>query len=403
MPCRHEGFFGNDTLLPIVPRILTSVVMSGPSKDDALGGDSQSPNPESNDHEVVRDRITNRTFNEWYSEQQFQNNILEGQAYFNGPSPPKDPGQHTPSKLLQCHRKTSYARKNAPQEGTPPEGLFWIGSEFEEQVVVPFLQAMTTPNTYVTNSLWIDTEIAIGGTELSLRGSTDPTIVTADAEPLFVTEIKTTTSLDHLSEPKPHHRAQLHAYLYALDQEYDHSITEGMIVYGSRKTLNIESFHIQFDPNFWERVVDWMRTQTEYEQSTELPPATPERDWECNYCSFKHRCGEVETPYTDTGCDGLLPVFDKYDRQNLQEYLEAHEDRDARLTPTLAHHFPDLVEKFGVYDWRCSGCGASFDWNTVDWNGNGDDLPFCPDCAEAGDLVTLSGPEADSQLNAGRE
>ncbi len=349
------------------------------------------------------DRITNRAFNEWYSEQQFQNNILEGQAYFNGPSPPKDPEQHTPSKLLQCHRKTSYARKNAPREGTPPEGLFWIGSEFEKQVVVPFLQAMTTPNTYVANSLWIDTEIAIGGTELSLRGSTDPAIVTADAEPLFVTEIKTTTSLDHLSEPKPHHRAQLHAYLYALDQEYDHSITKGLVVYGSRKTLNIESFHVRFEPKFWEHVVDWMQTQTEYEQSSELPPATPERDWECNYCSFKHRCGEAETPYIDTGCDGLLPVFDKYDRQNLQEYLEAHEDHNARLTPTLAHHFPDLVEKFGVYDWGCSACGSSFDWDGVDWDGNVDDLPFCPECAEAGELVTLSGPEAGSQLNVDPE
>ena len=377
--------------------------MSGPTKDGHLGTESSPPDSEFDAQQVVRERITNRAFNEWYSERQFKTNILEGKAYFNSPSPPKAPERHTPSKLLQCHRKASYARKNAPREGTPPEGLFWIGSEFEEQVIVPFLQDITTSETYVTNSLWIDTEIVVGEKELQVRGSTDPAIVNADAEPLFVTEIKTTTSLDHLSEPKPHHRAQLHAYLYALDREYDHSITDGMIVYGSRKTLDIEAFRVEFDPEFWERVVNWMRAQTEYEQAGELPPAAPERDWECNYCSFKHRCGEAKTPYADTGHNGLLPVFDEYDRQNLDEYLEAHTDRGARLTPTLAHHFPDLVEQFGVYDWGCSRCGGSFEWDSVDWNGNVDDLPFCPDCAEAGDLVTLSGPEADMQLDPDRE
>jgi len=377
--------------------------MTDPSGDKPPESESPPPSSESDVHSVVRDRITNREFNEWYSEQQFQNNILEGKAYFNGPSPPKNPEQHTPSKLLQCHRRASYARKNAPREGSQPEGLFWIGSEFEVQLIVPFLQDITTANTYVANSLWIDAELAVSGTELQVRGSTDPAIVNADADPLFVTEIKTTTSLDHLSNPKPHHRAQLHAYLYALNKEYDRSITEGMIVYGSRKTFDIEAFHVRFDPEFWERVVDWMRTQTEYERAGELPPATPERDWECNYCSFKHRCGEANTPYSDTGYDGLLPVFDEYARQNLQEYLEAHEDRDARLTPTLAHHFPDLVETFGAYDWGCSACGASFDWDRVDWDGNADDLPFCSDCSEEGNLVTLSGPEADSQLSVNRE
>jgi CRISPR-associated exonuclease Cas4 len=372
--------------------------MSETPSDERSEQETHSPGCEPS-AQVVLNRITNQTFNDWYSEQQFQTNILEGKAYFNGPSPPKDPEQHTPSKLLQCHRKASYARKNAPREGTPPEGLFWIGSEFEEQVIVPFLQNITTPNTYVANSLWIDTEIVTGGAELRVRGSTDPAIVNSDAEPLFVTEIKTTTSLDHLSRPKPHHRAQLHAYLYALNQEYDHSITEGMIVYGSRKTFDIEAFYLEFDLEFWERVVDWMRVQTEYEQSGELPPATPVRDWECNYCSFKHRCGKTDTPYSDIGYDGLLPVFNGYDRQNLEEYLEAHEDRDARLTPTLGHKFPSLTDEYSVYDWHCVSCGTSFTWNEIEWDGNTDDPPFCPECTERGDLVTLSGPEPDKQLD----
>lgn len=373
--------------------------MSDPPTETPTGDGRVSENSDVDVPQAVLNRITSREFTEWYSEQQFQTNILEGQAYFNGPSPPKDPDRHSPSKLLQCHRKASYARQNAPREGTPPEGLFWIGSEFEEEVVVPFLQNITTPETYVTNSLWIDAEIVVDGTALQVRGSTDPAIVTAEADPVLLTEIKTTSSLDHLSEPKEHHRAQLHAYLYALNDEYDHDITEGLIVYGCRKTLDIEVFHVEFDSVFWKNIVDWMATQTEYENSGELPPATPERDWECSYCSFKHRCGEANTPYTDIGYEGLLPVFDGYDRQNLAEYLEAHEDGDVRLTPTLAYQFPDLVEEYGAYDWSCSACDSSFAWDEVDWSTDVDNLPICPFCTESGDLVTLSGPAPDEQLS----
>lgn len=361
------------------------------------------PSPQQSDSEMtgaqaIHDRITNRAFNEWYSEQQFQSNILEGKAYFNGPSQPKDPNHHTPSKLLQCHRKTAYARQNAPREGTQPKGLFWFGTEFEEQVIVPFLQSITTPDIYVTNSVWIDTRITHDGTTLCVRGATDPAIVTADGDPLLVTEIKTTTSLDHLSAPKPHHRAQLHAYLHALDAEYDHDLTTGLILYGSRETLDIRAFRVDFDPSFWDDIVAWIAAQTEFEQAGELPPASPERDWECNYCSFKHRCGQADTPYSDIGTDGLLPVFDRYDRQNLQEYLDAHDDRDARLTPTLAHQFPNLAAEYGAYDWSCSRCGESYAWEEVDWGSDTESLPFCPACADVGNLVTLSGPAADTQL-----
>ena len=361
--------------------------------------DQSASTPDSRVTEMVANRVSNEAFGDWYTEQQIEENILNGQAYFNGPSPPKPPEKHTPSKLLQCHRKTSYARQNAAKEFTLPEGLFWIGSEFEEQIIVPFLQDhVTTSDTYVQNSVWVDTGVTVNGNTLSLRGSTDPAIVNADADPLFLTEIKTTTSLDHLSEPKPHHHAQLHAYLYALDEEHDHDVTEGMIVYGSRKTLDIAVFHVEFDAAFWNEIVDWMATQTEYQEAGELPPAEPERDWECSYCPYKHRCGEADTPYTDIGHEGLLPLFDAYDRQNLEEYLKAHTDADAKLTPTLAHTYPDLAEQYGAYKWSCPACSETHDWDKIEWSGDTDDPPICPKCVESGNFTTLSGPEPDEQL-----
>lgn len=43
------------------------------------------------------DTISNTEFNEWYREKQFEDNILAGKEYFNGPSRPKDPEQHSPT------------------------------------------------------------------------------------------------------------------------------------------------------------------------------------------------------------------------------------------------------------------------------------------------------------------
>ncbi|TMT81375.1 hypothetical protein E2L06_15345 [Haloterrigena sp. H1] len=42
-----------------------------------------------NNIQALVEQISNLRFNAWYDEQQFEQNILEGQAYFNGPSPPK--------------------------------------------------------------------------------------------------------------------------------------------------------------------------------------------------------------------------------------------------------------------------------------------------------------------------
>jgi len=161
--------------------------MSDHPDDDTNTTNQSEPTPNSTvpGMERVVDRISNSEFNEWYAEQQIETNILNGKAYFNGPSPPKDPERHTPSKLLQCHRKAIYARQNAPREDTPPEGLFWIGSEFEEEIIVPFLQDIAPDELYVQNSLWIDTTIEVDESDVQLCGSTDPAIVTEDASQYF--------------------------------------------------------------------------------------------------------------------------------------------------------------------------------------------------------------------------
>lgn len=77
-------------------------------------------------------------------------NVLQGRAFFNSPPPVNEPERHSPSQLLQCPRKVSYRRRNAPKEGESPDGIFWVGERVEEELVVPFLQdAVAVDGTYV--------------------------------------------------------------------------------------------------------------------------------------------------------------------------------------------------------------------------------------------------------------
>lgn len=349
--------------------------------------------PKTTRRKRIVDAISNASFNEWYQEEQFTENILEGRPYFNGASPPPEAAKHSPSKLLQCHRRVRYYAENTPQEGDPPQGLFWVGSKFEEEIVVPYLlDAVTTESTYVRNSMWIDTTLD-EDPDIRVKGVTDPVIVDADGDPLLVTEIKTTSSLEYLDGPKTHHKAQLHAYMYALDEAYDRSITDGILLYGGRDTLDITAFHIPFDDQFWyDRVVPWMQTQTQYRRHDDLPPSDPVFDWECDMCPFKNRCGQTDAPYSDTGFSGLLPAFEGYRKQQLVEYFDAYPD--AKLTPTLAEDFPELAEKQGVYKWECRSCGATYSWCEVDEESAS---PLCDECAAEGELCTLVVPSPSEQ------
>jgi CRISPR/Cas system-associated exonuclease Cas4 (RecB family) len=336
--------------------------------------------------ERLSEKITEKSFDEWYREREFTQNIREGTPYFNGPSSIKPPEKHSPSRLLQCHRKAFYRRLNAPEESRDPKGIFWIGSRFEEDIALPFLrEAVAGRGEYVTNSQWINLTVETDVGDLSLKGETDPVIVDDDAKPLLLTEIKTKRSVDGLESPNPHHRAQAHAYMKGLTKKHDKDVKDTVILYGGRTDLAIQPFHVKFDKSFWEKtVVAWAETQTSYQLNQRLPPADPEYDWECQFCSYKNRCGEGKSHHSDVDSDGLLSGFDGYPREKVIEYLESHPDD--KLTPTLAYQYPELVESYGVADWCCSKCDSVIGWQEVNPNTE----PLCPRCAERGEIASLS-------------
>jgi hypothetical protein len=64
--------------------------------------------------------------------------------------------------LLQCHRKLVYRKENAPAESEMAHGILWVGSRFEEDVVLPYLRdAVADDGLFVTNSLYVDFELTV--------------------------------------------------------------------------------------------------------------------------------------------------------------------------------------------------------------------------------------------------
>ncbi|MFB6152751.1 MAG: PD-(D/E)XK nuclease family protein [Halodesulfurarchaeum sp.] len=337
------------------------------------------------------DRLEKADFQDWYRERDRRENARQGHFHRNVPTgdPPTD--LHFPHTLLQCHRKRRYEEAGAPAETVPPHGRFWMGSRLESELVLPFLaDRVAAPDESVTAGIGFEAPVETDAGRLRLRGRTDPVITTADGTVLLPTEVKTKRNVDGGITPGEHHLAQLHAYMQGLSATRDRPVSEAALVYVSRADLAVRTFRVTFDAAFWqERVLPWLRRQTTYRETGDLPPANPEQGWECDRCPFRNRCGEGRHPAGDVGPVGFLPNL-QYPRAAVMDHLRAAPG--TRLTPTLARTYPELAASHSVADWHCPVCGSRYEPLDVDSGPGTEEAPSCPACRASGDFVTLEGP-----------
>lgn len=364
-----------------------------------------STRPESRPHvQTVIEAIHTDAFDSWYRDQKIKQHMRDGQPWRHTPASVKPPNQHAPHRLLQCQRKAYYATQNAPKEDAQPTGVFWTGTRIEEDIVLPFLEDVAadvddTP-AYVQNSMWVDYELETDAGELQIRGSTDPVICTRQGDPILPTEVKAKQSFDGLDDEDPtpadRHRAQLHAYLHGLNQTVSYPVQTGLVIYVDREHHDLRAMTVEFDHEFWTKTVcEWMATQSTYRLEGAIPPAEPEHDWECGYCSYRQRCGKGDEPYRDEPVDGFLPLV-SYPREQVDRALRA-EGGTETLTPALAYHYSELAAQYDVADWHCPSCSEAINWEVIDWDGDLTKPPVCPHCASNNQFATLSGPAPGTQ------
>lgn len=357
--------------------------------DHQLPDNQIAPTSSGTDTDVdIGSRIETR-LPEWKNNKQTRQNIEAGNAHYNTPAAPPEASVFRPNRLLQCHRKQYYRDHNAPKESAAPAGLYFAGSKLEEELLLPYLRDQVSnwsESLYVANSLWIEETLTVAGTSVTIRGSTDPVVVKRNGTPTYVTEVKSKAELPESPTASPHHRAQLHAYMAGLSAKHDCEIRSGAVIYVSRKTLEMAVVPVSFDEDFWEDIGIWMATLAEARAQERLPPAEPEHDWECSYCSFANRCGQAsETAVADRPPTGFVAGV-AYPRRAVEAHLDAYPD--VALPATLAVQYPDLAEAFEVAYPYCPTCDREIR------NLDGIDLqsgtPLCPHCAEEGTIAELS-------------
>lgn len=355
------------------------------------------------DLDGLDDALNGRNFRSWRRDQEYRENIKDDNSEYNNGGYEVTAERHSPHTIRQCRRKQWYREQNAPQETAPPDGVFTIGSILEEEFIEPWIEALAVEyGGYVANSLWLESSIETEVGELTLAGSTDPAIVDKNAVPHALTEVKSKSSLSNLDSPSDHHKAQLHAYLYNAREEHDlGDYPQGYIIYIGKKRLDVQVFRVDFDEEFFrQRVLKWCKQMTFCRVEGILPKADPCQSWECKLCEYRGRCGNYggddrNLPWEDIGADGLLPLFD-YPVEAVIEYMRSNQN--AKLTPTVAHINPGLTEVYDVFDWECQRCMETFTWDSFEeWNGDVENPPWCPHCADDDMHAELSGPLPQEQ------
>lgn len=406
--------------------------------------------------ERYRNDITGRNFEAWHRNFEARRNLEEGYGTSrNNPASAPDDNRHSPSSLLQCHRKIYYRSKNAPREYPMPHGVFIMGHFIEEEVVEPWLrERVIAEDEFIGNAGHVDfTEDTESGQSLRFGGSHDPTITDVQGHTLALTEVKSTGSDPHwIDKIKDHHKAQAHAYMKGLKQK-DDPLTEyppAFVIYVQKESLEVFPFFLEFDEDFWQNtVVDWAEQNSGYRVNNILPDSTPymgqdenhtkNSTFECDYCDYRNRCGnynkrDKEHKYDDTlPTNGSGVVTETFHDQVKKGFLPLKvypEDAvvghalaytDVKLTPTIAANYPEMVnnpsarlksriadrnqettmkKKFGsipkrdVHDWVCPDCDTTYDFEEFDWwEGDVDNAPYCDHCQETNDdYVSLRGP-----------
>lgn len=361
--------------------------MTVPNGNTIIGSDHR----DDIDTDTIKNDISPETFRSWRQRQKYRENIKAGNHEYNMGGYDVEPRRHSPHELAQCPRKIHYREQNAPRENESPDGVFFVGTQIEEEIVEPYLDDIAEQhNLFVQNSKWVECEIEtddVGAIEI--KGSTDPVICDADGDPHICTEIKSTKSLEYLDGPREHHLAQLRAYQYAISQEHG-EIPDGLLLYVDKTTLELRVYSPEFDENWFEHyVVDWAASLTEHRLNNELPPADPQQDWECDNCEFKERCGRGDSPVKAQPAEGFLPVTE-YPISAIGEYLRAHET--ARVSPSIAMENPEIADLYNVDPWVCRRCNAQYDWGSLEEDRSFSERPDCPDCAADGKQTPLRGP-----------
>jgi CRISPR-associated exonuclease Cas4 len=208
--------------------------------------------------------------------------------YLHREKRPKSIGRYYPSEIGYCMRKVWFSYKYPMETEKDLIRIFHLGNILHD-FIVSVLKSEKNP------------EVELLETELPFRMNIDDFIISGRIDDLvlvkednrkFLVEVKSTRSVDAITEPVHTHLVQLQLYMHAM------GIHDGIILYVEKNNLHSKTFEVKFDEEIAKQAVQRFKTLHEHLKLNKVPEAEAKNNekikWMCKYCEYKDRCEFVE-------------------------------------------------------------------------------------------------------------
>ncbi len=203
-------------------------------------------------------------------------------------------GRYYPSEIGQCMRKTWYSFRNPKPFDKELKKVFEAGNRLHEFVADVFQSDKVEEVELVEKEVPFEINID----DFTISGRIDDLIKIKIGNKEALVEVKSTKDLKYMEEASESHVMQLQLYLHA------RKITEGVLLYLEKNTLKSKTFHIVYDPNVFNQVIERFRLLHKKLVTGQLPPPESRLDqdksWMCRSCQYAEECFK-DTPNISLG------------------------------------------------------------------------------------------------------
>jgi len=208
-------------------------------------------------------------------------------------------GRYYPSEVGQCMRKTWYAFRNPKPFDKELKKVFEAGNRLHEFVADVFKSDKVEEVELVEKEVPFE----LNFDDFTISGRIDDLIKIKLGNKEALVEVKSTKDLRYMEEASESHVMQLQLYLHA------RQIKEGILLYLEKNTLKSKTFHVVYDENVFNQVIERFRLLHKKLIDGKLPSPESRLDdnkrWMCISCQYAEDCFK-DTPEIDLG--NFLPV-----------------------------------------------------------------------------------------------
>ncbi len=200
----------------------------------------------------------------------------------------KRAGRYYPSEIGGCMRKTWYSYKYPQQVQPELLKIFEVGNMLHGFVV----EVLKSEKNKDVQLLQSEFPLKIETADFTVSGRVDDLVLVKTSGQTIVVEVKSTKSIDYVSEASEAHAMQLQLYMHAT------GIHNGMVLYVDKNNLQSKQFPIDYDEKQVKEILERFGQLHQLLTKSLLPIDEAKKDerkqWMCKFCEYTEKCDRNE-------------------------------------------------------------------------------------------------------------